>query len=641
MKINSLTIKNIKSFNEKNTINFNANLNIFVGKNGGGKSTILNILKLLMNYPMIKHSEYLKKLSEATLVKNQNNTEKNSILECEIEIFEHNFAKFERFFASINERSEIHVQSLKARLPILRDKLKSELVNLGYNGKSLTLDLEYDFKKNKLKPKDRSFNKIFLLFLRITSISYGVIAKQMGEHGWDDFMDKGMASQLRSLSPTMSILSKRVSNILIPPRNKYLSLYEGELMGNLIGNISFIQSLPDNQQSVSETFASKHFSKLSINHSDIKIKTSDREPKQVLVPDGEKIYGLRHYNQDASRNILINDCSDGEYSLLNLQILRSYNIKNSIIFIDEPELHLHPQAQKEFLSRIKEIIQEEEGPQIFISTHSPILTNNETILSSFVVNFDKDTQSSIVKKFDSSKSNDKSAELVNLEFAEKALFADKIVLVEGKSDKALFDILLSHNNNKKHITEIIAVGGKESFDPYKKLLDLIQFDKDKIFTIADRDYIKQKGSDKIKGDLEKVSKDIDLFVSDEEGKILLNNEIDNLYKDNIFILKEGELEDYLKNIIIKTKLDLSEFPIIKNQNGNFVCKVENGRLKPEQNITRHNEELFQNHSGSEILLDGGKATDYKIKTYLSSSDMILNIITKYPELANIRDIIIN
>lgn len=47
MKIKSFTVKNIKSFKEKVSLDF-GDINVFIGKNASGKSNIINSIKSLL-----------------------------------------------------------------------------------------------------------------------------------------------------------------------------------------------------------------------------------------------------------------------------------------------------------------------------------------------------------------------------------------------------------------------------------------------------------------------------------------------------------------------------------------------------------------------------------------------------------------
>lgn len=54
MKIKRIVIENVKSFKERTEINFNENLNIFIGPNRGGKSNLLDIIIIVLRHFFIK-----------------------------------------------------------------------------------------------------------------------------------------------------------------------------------------------------------------------------------------------------------------------------------------------------------------------------------------------------------------------------------------------------------------------------------------------------------------------------------------------------------------------------------------------------------------------------------------------------------
>lgn len=54
MKIKSLGITNIRSFRDPVTVDFDGNVNIFVGPNGGGKSNLLDILNVTLRHYIVR-----------------------------------------------------------------------------------------------------------------------------------------------------------------------------------------------------------------------------------------------------------------------------------------------------------------------------------------------------------------------------------------------------------------------------------------------------------------------------------------------------------------------------------------------------------------------------------------------------------
>jgi AAA15 family ATPase/GTPase len=54
MKIEEISIKNVKSFRDKVTLKFNSRFNILIGPNAGGKSNLLDILTVVTHHFFIK-----------------------------------------------------------------------------------------------------------------------------------------------------------------------------------------------------------------------------------------------------------------------------------------------------------------------------------------------------------------------------------------------------------------------------------------------------------------------------------------------------------------------------------------------------------------------------------------------------------
>ncbi len=285
----------------------------------------------------------------------------------------------------------------------------------------------------------------------------------------------------------------------------------------------------------------------------------------------------------------LHQASSGEKEILNFLLgIFAYNIKNGLIIVDEPEVHLHPKWQSLLLGLFFDLADLTQNQFIF-STHSPIFINQRTI--SKIVRVYKSSGKSTIKNFLTSNFDETKdlLHIINSHNNEKIFFADKVILVEGITDRIFWEQLINiyKKAENSEIIEVLEVHGKINLQKYRKFLEKIKLDN---YIIADLDYILQIGSQELKemfrpdylkidGEVIKVKKSIDgqtLFEKIEEAIKSKNfDDITNLCNyiksrkmnlpDNktpeqlqvfknfitekmehkIFVMSKGEVEDYL------------------------------------------------------------------------------------------------
>lgn len=170
-------------------------------------------------------------------------------------------------------------------------------------------------------------------------------------------------------------------------------------------------------------------------------------------------------------------CGDGrkkimEYSLLTLLAKEDEEKKINIFFIEEVENHLHRSVQ---LSISKQLFQDQLFKYMFLSTHSSFLIKkieNATLIKLI-------SDGNIIGKSVYYKIPDEYQYLKNkmTDDLTEAIFAKKVLLVEGPSEKQLFDKVL-FTLNKDYETEnkiIISVNGVD-FKPYYDILNKLGID---------------------------------------------------------------------------------------------------------------------------------------------------------------------
>ena len=188
--------------------------------------------------------------------------------------------------------------------------------------------------------------------------------------------------------------------------------------------------------------------------------------------------------------------SDGSYLGSNAKVF-------PILVIEEPEAHLHPTMQFQFVKFLKDNLKDKKVRQVFITSHSTHITssallddliclykNQNIVHVSYpgrVFTSDKTGQENneskkYVQRFlDATKSN--------------MLFAEKIILVEGIAEQLLIPVFanyLGRNLEENHVS-VINVGGRY-FHHFLYLFDSVQQDtiNRKVACITDVDPMRQE-----------------------------------------------------------------------------------------------------------------------------------------------------
>lgn len=183
----------------------------------------------------------------------------------------------------------------------------------------------------------------------------------------------------------------------------------------------------------------------------------------------------------------------GVQASLTIAILRAYSqlkLRNHTpIFIDEPELYLHPQARRKFYRVIEELA--DSGTQVFLTTHSTEFVDLGHFDQIFLVRKDK-TDGTYVRTANpvdfvydlnarlNKNTDDEQLMLVyqnafentgDSQKAAEALFASKVILVEGESESLIlpycFDII-DYDYVGRGIS-IVRCGGKNELDRFYRL----------------------------------------------------------------------------------------------------------------------------------------------------------------------------
>ncbi|MFC1622883.1 AAA family ATPase [Patescibacteria group bacterium] len=152
---------------------------------------------------------------------------------------------------------------------------------------------------------------------------------------------------------------------------------------------------------------------------------------------GDADLNHRIYFKDNSGNdIKIMELSAGEKGILHfITSLYGYDLKNGLMIIDEPELHLHPQIQQAYL-RIIEKVQRDFDVQFIFATHSPLFIDINTI--SNVYRFYQEDKSTRIANPVIDEEDKDLVRILNYTNSARIFFSSKVILVEGDSDEFFY-----------------------------------------------------------------------------------------------------------------------------------------------------------------------------------------------------------
>jgi len=571
MNIKKLTIKNIKSFGEEISINFQNGLNIFIGPNAGGKSNLMDILNITLAYFFIHPWRIRTELDEAGGVRKKYFEERHTIFDPISRLLEKHLKKSmedqQIKIVFVPEKEDVeNIKNIKNSQDNLIEFEKSEYGSTHLQNEFLNylqdvnidslLGKELEFVVDNNNPIQisniSSENKTFFNYLRFFNF-LNLLTENYNQNIKDD--------------------TQKISD-LYPPI-AYFSPYRISQVKNLTATISAInlfdlleQYVKNNSKSISSTFevANYYFARslryLNDNINEFQSGEDVKMIKKYIKKLGYKNFGYECKNKKKniyegfliksdSTKLDLSKASSGEKEILNFLLgVFALSIKNGVLIIDEPELHLHPKWQWILLDLFNEFTKKR-GIQFFIVTHSPHFITPRSIKSVSHV-YSKNSESHIVQPQNLDEDDRELFMLVNVFNNTKVFFANKVILVEGDIDQIIYGCILKKMQIKKknlEVIEIIRVQQKGGAKKHKKFLDKWEI---KSYGIFDKDKSKE-------------TKDL----------------------KEIFILERGEIEDYFQSVIKKKKYKIGEAIKIAKE-------IKNGEIEIPEELKKIFEKILNN-----------------------------------------------
>ena len=296
----------------------------------------------------------------------------------------------------------------------------------------------------------------------------------------------------------------------------------------------------------------------------------------------KKLFDLTMINENDDYHVDISNLGSGVrrniiYSILQLYAERRSNrdSKSRIFLFEEPELHLHPQAQKIIHQMIKTLSDKD---QVLYTTHSSQFFDLEDHPSLCFVNKSENGNTSVQTPEEDMTSTVQEFRGLSDHMLtyNRAFFSDKVVIVEGQAEEtSLYNFAKKHDPEfiKKNI-EIISAGSIGNIPKLYKLYSPFIpcykiFDTDGFFNDENNDNSKKFiGERKFRSDMIgnpselpvdfKSTSEYTLFKLDYNDKLreTMPDEYDKIFNEikNISGLKEGAIKT-------KTAIRLSiEYP---------------------------------------------------------------------------------
>jgi predicted ATP-dependent endonuclease of OLD family len=181
--------------------------------------------------------------------------------------------------------------------------------------------------------------------------------------------------------------------------------------------------------------------------------------------------------------------------------------KSTYFIFEEPELFLHPQAQKELFFSLVNLSRDEN--QVILCTHSSSFLDLEFHKSICIVKKESiDTGTKVLQYVNDIFEDIEDTKKFNLNYwinpeRGELFFAKKVILVEGQTEKTILPFIAKQINVFRYDYTIIDCGGKESIQLYINLLNkfrinyVVVYDKDNHSTKSPQQLADSNGKNEI------------------------------------------------------------------------------------------------------------------------------------------------
>ncbi|MGR5500745.1 ATP-dependent nuclease [Vibrio sp. DNB22_10_4] len=533
--VDSLKIQNYKSCKDI-TVSL-ANFTPVVGYNNAGKSNILSALNWLLKPKVIQDTGYFDKDQPI--------------------IVEGTFAGVTE--SVISELAEEHQDPIR---PFVSEKGRMRIVRTQKVGAKKASDITiemFNFEEGKLKKNPRGlWNAIKALFPEPIEI-------RAMENAADDASNAKSTSTIGKL---LKEIATQVNNQNTAAISRHLNAVSRRISADGDRRSNEIQVLDKEISNKLDSFFPGIDVKLHFEVPDF----------DELVQSGT----IKLYEHNIGRNV--NEYGHGTQRSVQMALIQQLSevmkgaesATTTLLLIDEPELYLHPFA----IEQVREALTvlSKRGYQIIFTTHSAQMVEFEVIQNALLVRKNahsgtnvRNTLRQALKTVLPNKIDAQIAHLFELSQSSKVLFANEVVLTEGKTEVRLLPYLYKSLKNKtlgQDNYALIQTGSVDNIDktmqilnamdiPSKSIVDLDYVFKgaihNKQISDTDTDYVALKsilehmvstGEIILSGALPKAEHCAKIALN-PDSKEIIKRLHDKLLAHNIWLWKKGAIEAHL------------------------------------------------------------------------------------------------